>query len=540
MQPDLFTAMSEATPKFNSAVGRGVAVDHMPHAAQTLDHVFRTAAASFPEGFEYVRCVRCTPEEELAIITDSKTNQKKIDSGRLEMARSDFVLHRFEFRWEGGEIMTSYMYIPYCNQAGIIHIREPAYTISPVLADLTFSVVKKGIFIPFTRDRLTFERLPFQYRNDDGIVNSYVIWSALHKYVADQRDKAGPTTCLPHYLFAKCGVHDAFERYAKAKIVVLDTDPDPKEYPPEEWETTRSAGISPKGKDGERTPESLDYVHNHLRLLIRKKDRTDVTDAMIVGFWYVVSYFPRRIDLRYIDDPRSWRILLGLVIFQDEANEGKMLNSVGDHLTSISEYVDEIVQESLAEVGVYCNDIYEFFAYTMSCISDYLLNVNPASGYNKKLTVLNYVLLDAIKAIFYLKYDLGNPGKRGLTKTQIKQALGKYLSRSLMLNISTGHGEVSQITCPGDSIAFKYTSNLVQQVDATGKRNSRAKGNVSDTSKFFHSSLLSINNSHFLKKSETTSRANLNPFCVVTPDGRAYPNPHLEPLMAEIDRLTER
>lgn len=540
MQPKLFKAMSEATPKFNSAVARGVAVDAMPYAARTLDHVFKTAAASFPEGFEYVKCERCTPEEELAVITDTKANQKKIDSGRLEMAESNFILHKFEFKWCGESFAPSYMYIPYSKQGGITHIREPAYTISPVLADLAFSVVKKGIFIPFTRDRLTFERMPFQYRNDEGLVNSYVIWSALHKYVADQRDKAGPTTCLPHYLFAKCGVHDAFKRYAKAEIVILDHEPDPAQYPPEIWETTMSARISPKGRESEKTPQSSEYVHRQLRLLIRKEHKTEVTDAMIVGFWYIVSFFPRRIDIRYINDPRVWCSILGLIIFQDETNEGKVLNSVNAHMESIGEYVDDLVRESLMAVDIYCDDIYEFFTYTMGCISDYLLNVNPASGYNKKLTVLNYVLLDAIKAIFHLTYNLRNPGKKGLNLKQIKQALGKHLSRSLMLNISTGHGEVSQITCPGDSLALKYTSNLVQQIDATGKRNPRAKGNVSDPSKFYHSSIISINNSHYLKRAEPTSRSNLNPFSIIGPDGKVTINEHLIPLMEQIDKITER
>lgn len=539
MQPELFKAMSDATPKFNYAVGKGIAVEHMPRAAARLDHVFRTAAKSFPEGLEYVRCVRCTPEEELDIITCSKSNQKKIDSGKLEMAPSDFILHRFEFRWQG-ETLYSDMYLPFSNQANTFRIRGPVYTMSAVLTDKTFSVVKKGIFIPFTRDRLTFERMPFQFRTDEGLVNSYVIWSALHKYVADQRDKNGPTTCLPHYLFAKCGVHNAFKRYANAEIVVLDEEPDPSKYPPEEWITTRSAHISPKGRDREKTKEGLEYVHTKLRLLIRREHMREETEFMIVGFWYIVSYFPRRIVLKYLDDPRAWRSILGLIIFQDEVSEGKMLNSVNSHMESIDEYVDDLVHESLAQVGVYCADIYEFFAYTMSVISHYLLNVNPASGYNKRLSILNYVLLDAVKAIFHLTYELRNPGKRGLKTQQIKQALGKHLSRSLLLGVSSGHGEISPITCPGDSIAFKYTSNLVQQVDATGKRSARAKGNVSDPSKYFHSSIVSVYNSHFLKKAEPDSRSNFSPFAVIDADGNVDIDPHLWPLMDEIDRLTER
>lgn len=530
----LFEVMSEATPKFNTAVAKGVAVSHMPHAAAQLDHVLRTAAKSFPEGFEYVRSARCTPEEELRIITDPKFNQKKIDSGRLETAQSDFVLYKFEFKFEGETLPPSYTYVPFCRQAGTFHIRGPMYHISPVLADLTFSVVKKGIFIPFTRDRLTFERIPFQYRTQDGIVNSYVIWSALHKYVADQRDKVGPTTCLPHYLFAKCGVHDAFKRYANAEIVILDKEPDPELYPESEWDYTTSAGIVPRGA------ARSSYVHNDLRLLVRKSARSEITEAMVIGFWYVVSHFPTRIDCKYIDDPRTWLALLGLVIFQDESNEGKVLNSVTTHMESIDEYVDDLVQESLAAVGVYCNDIYEFFAYTMGAISDLLLNVNPASGYNKKLTVLNYVLLDAVKAIFHLTYALRNPGKKGLSIRQIKQSLGKHLSRSLLLGISTGHGEINQITCPGDSIAFKYTSNLVQQVDATGKRNARSKGNVTDPSKFFHSSVISVNNCHFLRKAEPTSRSNLSPFPTILPDGQIEINPYVMELMYDIDALTER
>lgn len=531
MDPILFKESADRCPKHNRMIAEGVAVSQMRLARQYVDHVMRCAAQSFPPGLQYLGSEQCSPEEQLRVITNDRNKQKRSGGGKLEISRSDVYLMKYHFAWQGEKLEPKYLFLPFVGEAGTMHIRGPVYTVSPVLADLAFSVTKEGIFVPFTRDRLTFRRLAFNYIADNRVESSYVIWSAIHKYMADRKGKAGPSTCLPHYLFAKCGVHDAFSRYAGAEVVVGGSEICVENYPEKDWIIASSIGNTPRGHVKKH------YLPTTVKLAVRRKDYKPLVQFMIAGFFYVADHYPERVKAQYCSDPRFWRNLLGHVLCPTEINEGKMMITVNQHMESLDEYVDDVVREMLVKAGADSRDIYEFFVYAMENINPIIFNVDPASTYGKRLDVVKYVLLDVVKAIFNFTYSLRSPGKKGLNLTTIKRVLGKNLNRDLVLTeLSRSHGEVNIISCPGDNILMKFTSKVVLQTDATNSSHPKGRGSLSDPSKWLHASLAETGSFANQPKSEPTGKTNLNPCQLTDSDGTLIRREELRPLLDEVQR----
>lgn len=540
MDSGLFQEITNVMPRFNPLIAEGVAVSQMKLLDRYVDHVWRCAAKSFPPGLEYVKMTRCTPEEEFREIADVSRNgvkPKRNGRSKLEIAPSDFYLTMIHLRFEGQDLPPRPLYLPFVGQAGTIRIRGPLYCISPVLADPAFSLAKAdGIFIPFTRDKLTIQRQYYQYLANLQIESTYVVWSAIHNHANNQSKKTGVTSCLSHYLFAKYGLHETFKRFVGTDVVVGMGEVCEENYPMEEWVICESVGLLPRGY------QKRVYIPSKIRIAVRREHYTALAVSIIAGFFYVVDHFPDRMRPEYCSDPRFWRTLLGHVIFTDEENEGKLMIGIDAHMQSIDEYVDDLVRETLASVDVMVNDIYEFFIYVMENISSIIIGADPSSSYGKRLMVLRYVCFDIVKAIFSFTYELRNAGKKGLSIQSIRQSLGKHLNRDLVLSsLSTKHGEVQNISSPGDSTILKFTSNLVLQTDATGQPQARrGKGNAKDPSKLLHVSVAEVGSYANLPKSDPTGQNKANPYVLTDLIGTIIRDEKKRPLLDDVQRKIQR
>lgn len=540
MDAYLFQEVTKQTPRFNSQISEGVSVSQMKLVDQYVDHVWRCAAKSFPPGLEYVEMTHCTPEEEfreIADITKNGVRPKRNGRGKLEIARSDMFLMMIHLRYEGQMLPPRPLFLPFVGQAGTIHIRGPLYCISPVLADPAFSLAKAdGIYIPFTRDKLIFQRQYYQYMANCQVESTYVVWSAIHNHANNQSKKAGVTSCLAHYLFAKYGLQQTFKQFADADVVVGMGEICEENYPAKKWVICESIGLLPKGY-----PKKV-YIPSKIKIAVPKHAYTPLVISLVAGFFYVVDHFPERMRSEYCASSRFWRTLLGHVIFTEEENEGKLMIGVDAHMESIDEYVDDLVRETLSSVDVHVTDIYEFFVYVMLNISNILISADPASSYGKRLTVLRYVCFDVVKAIFSFTYELRNAGKKGLNVQNIRQSLGKHLNRDLVLSsLSSRHAEVQSISSPGDSTIFKFTSNVVLQTDATGQPSQRrGKGNSKDPSKLLHVSIAEIGSYANLPKSDPTGRNKLNPYVQTSSDGTIIRDENKRQLLDEIQAKIQR
>lgn len=528
MDPQLFEPLKKLMPPFNPMIARGVATYQIPLMERYIDHVFRCASRSFPEGMKYLGCRRCTPEQEYAIVTGRRHGRHS-----YELAQSNVFLTGYKFSYYDQPLQERFLYLPFVGQAGTLHLRGPLYTISPVLADELISATKNGIFIPFTRDKLTFERLQYAFLADGAAIKTYITWSAVHSYAEDSSTKACALSTLAHYLFCKYGVQQTFRKFAKTEIVIGGNEINNKTYPEDEWHICTTLGSMPRGVKNKA------YIPNKCVVAVRKEEFTPLVISLLAGFFYVADYFPERVRPEVCSSERLWRILMGYVIFKDGQSEGKLAMDVDFHVESLDFYVDDLVRESLVKLGINAQDTYELFVYIIENISDVVMNADLRSVYNKRLVVLRYVAQDIIKKIFLMNYKLSSNSTRKLTADDINKLTGQFLNRELIFNLTKGHGECNGISSPGDNMAFKFTSSAVMQQNATGTRGRRNRDSLADPSRLFHASILKFFSFLHLPKSDPTGKARLNLRAETDPDGTLIYN-YDDPLLQEIEKLTQR
>jgi hypothetical protein len=521
----------ESTPKFNPLLSEGVPVSQLKLTEAYVDKVMHCAAMSFDPRLEFVRSIRCTPEEEFQEIIKPRYGHGK---HTYELAQSDVYLQKMLFKWEGQLMEPRYLYLPFVRQAGTMHIRGPLYTVSSVIADVSISVAKNGLFMPMTRDKLTIDRTSYSFGTNTGSETSWVVWSAIHRYAKDNAKRVGVTCTLAHYLFCKYGLQQTFKKFANTDIVVGNREINNNSYPEDKWVICHGHGIAPKGV------YQRNFTPHTTRIAIPKENWNHLTKSLMAGLFYVLDHFSYRANPAFFDDPRYWRILMGRIIFRSD-HDGKLALDVDVHMESLDQYVDQMVIQSLEQSGIYCNDIYEFFIYVINNIHDIIMGADLASMYGKKLMVLRYVLLDITRAIFEFTYKLNNNGKKVLDRAAVVKTMGTYFNRDLIFNLSRQHGEVSNITIPGDSTMLKHTSNAVLQEDATGRRSKgKGRGVISNPSKMLHASIIECGSYIYLPKSDPTGRNRLNPFVQTTSDGLLVRDPDRVALLDNIQAAIQR
>lgn len=519
---NLFSLVADATPKFNPTIMNGLAVEQMKGVESYVDSLFRSISKSFPEELKYVGYSRCTPQEEYQEITRKRNNRYTID-----IARSDFFMIKYMFRYNGEDLPPRYVYLPFVRQGGLITIRGSTFSVSPVIADRAISFGSDSIFIPVQVAKLTFERIDYKYNEVGSMesesadqlyeVESNVAWSTIYNQGSTRRKvnylvKAKHT--LGHYLFCKYGVTESFQRLAPGcdvRIGMEDTiNYDRLER--SEWVICESTKVLPRTLrvlpvNGKRV-----YYPSNIRLAVRKDRLTVGLQALIASFFYLADHFPDRIEPEYVDNERLWRVLMGYLIFGTGQSEAKLSDDVDTHIESLDEYMDERSRQDLSSVGVEVEDIYELFNSAIEMLSEMVIRPDNVEStmYDKELMVLRYALFDINKAISHFKFTLQKVIKKTKIKEEIITALRTKIGQEEIAKMNRGHGEVAGISSPGDNLYFKVTSILVPQTSATGGGRGGKKTTLTDPSKYLHASIAEVGSYTNLPKTSPDGRTRVN------------------------------
>jgi len=530
----LFGKIYDNVPKFNSTVAEGVAVREVPGSERYVDHLFQCAQESFPPGLTYEGGRRCTPKAEYMAVTKKRNNVQA-----FELARSDVYMCEYAISLNGKKLDPIKIFLPFVGDAGEIHIRGSSFFVYPVLADRIISVGTNDLFLPFNRDKLTFERLSAHFKVDGRTETAYVYWSAIHHGLKKQTAEAGavvPTdmkTPLFLYLFCKYGVRETFRRISKGGVSIGVED-DFKNVK-KGYRVCTSTRYKPASL------KTNYYRPTDIAILVHESDLNPTMASLIATFYYIVDYFPDRVNLDELDDGRQWKILLGQIVFKNKNNLGKLLESIDVHLTSVEGYMDAMVREQLSEDSIHAVDIYELFLYIIQNFSNMIINSDIASMYGKRLTVLRYLLFDITKEISKLIFKLQSLPPNKITENDINTILQRWLKPDRIMEISGAkHGEVGGVSYPGDNMMFKITSNVVLQGDATAGSGNKKSANLDDPAKFLHASIVEGGSLTNQPKSEPTGRTRCNPRVKLLPDGTIVPDPARQPLLTGLQSQISR
>lgn len=533
MDPHLLALIKNVIPKINDDIANGLAVREMKHAEEYVDRIFKNAAAGFPPQLKYEGYRRCTPDEEVAEALRSRSNVNTYD-----ISRSDLYMVRYFFSWEGEELEPRHMYLPYLNDGSIFHLNGSAYVLSPVLADRAVSVGPREIFVPLTRDKLRFLRVYHHYYRDGHRESAYVVWSLMH-HGSKKRGtgRSAGRTCMAHYLFCKYGVTETFRRFGHADIRLIEESDYTKEaYPPEQWTICGSMRRSPRG-DRDKY-----YRGSSTLLLCPRSQWTQLVADLTSGFFYTVDRFPDRIKAAYVDDTRLWRVLLGLLLIADVSNEGKLVEEIDAHITSLDSYLDTETKSYLRTDGILAEDVYELIAHVIETFNVRVNNINNVVGsmWGKRVMILRYVLKDITTAINLFVYKLTATRGKVLTKREVENWLRYRLKTKAVNGINrTAHGEKTNAACPGDNKFLTVTRDLISQTKSSGSKKNDIES-TNDPAMVAHASIMECGSYNTMSKSDPTGRKDINPFMLLRADGEVLRNPKTKELLDAVQLRIQR
>ena len=541
IDPEIERLIDAHTPRLNPVIANGIAVEHMQqvHVINYIDSVFRAAAKGFPEWLTYEGCRVCTPPEEYFEASRKQGNSRRT----IDIARSDLYLVKFLFRFRDEQIERN-MYLPFVGDAGCIMLRGKRFFISPVLSDPIISVGAESVFVRLLRDLLTFRRVAHNFVANGRIDQASVAWSLVYHNTQKKNEGTKQPTVrmhstMAHYLFCKYGLIRTFEMFAGCRPVVGGSEITTERYPADAWVICSSRQFKPKG-----FLQSV-YEPSRLRIAVRREDYTRlVVKNLIGGLFYVVDHFPSRVLPEYVnnsapawmDNTRTWIILMGHVLFSGNMKEGVLADEINKHLKSLDEYVDSFVLKKFNAIGMPVTDLYQFFAVVVEKISEWIFDgaghIN--SMYDKELSVLYFVLQDITRAIMGLYYKITSVEKKDLTRKDIEDRMRNTIMTGLIYRITRQHPEVTPQSSSGDNKALKITGVLVPQSDSSRQGGRKKRAALDDPTKFLHVSMAEVGGYSNLPKSGPTGDRRLSPWLHIDPSGRVLRNPNF---IAMLDRI---
>lgn len=570
MDPELARLIAADTPKFNPQIANGFAREllkvntrYTPITSavsskeqgtlEYVDRLFRATNPSFPTGLVYHHCQRCTPQEQFDFITRENHRTKRRE---FDMAQADVVLVKFFFTLHGKPIPTWHMFLPFVTDASVMHLGGARFTITPVINDPVISatysratasskkakkkkhtsslLLKERVFVRMLGAKLNFLRDLYPVLINGQRENVRIAYARVYnppKGKNKGKFKPRGYTTLAHYLFGKYGFESTMLKFTGCIPVVGTRNIDTDAYPADQWTIFSSTQTPPHGvKRG-------GYVPTQIRVALRNKDVTRLTETMIASFFYVVDHFPDRMeaDPGYYNSTLQWQVLLGRLLFSQERGDILIQQTMRRHYAWLDEYLDAFTRENLHRIGLdKITNIFELFVYIADNFGALttLSKKEPSSLYDKELEVYYYVFKDLIYGLHHMCYALRRDEKRELRPDGVTRAFWRHLRAGLLFNLRSGHSEVQSFNYSGDNKAINITTRSVLQerytkpkIEGDGEQPYRRP------SAPLHQSQAEVNEYGKLSRSNADGRAHLNPMLQVDAAGRVLRNPAMTPVV---------
>jgi hypothetical protein len=528
MDNSLFDLIDEQMPKFTPEIAEGYAVSQMANNEEYIDRLFRQIAHNFPPNIQYHSPPRrLSPLEEFNIVKASRRGGTR---NIYDVAKSNVYMMAYRFSVDGIDVIHN-MYMLYVEQGGITTIKNAKFGISPVIADVALSVRGDSIFIIMNRAKLTFKKFTGSINVDGDRETTYVVWSQVYNV----KSRNNMFSTMGHYLFAKFGVMETFKRIGVDIQAIPISELSSEKYPVSKWVTVTSAGR----KFGAR---SAFVSRSDVALLIPRHQYNHVAKTLAATFFYVADIFPDRVTIADLNSTNLWRILLGKLIFQPGDSDGKILNQINTHISSVDGYVDGLVQEWLADGGYPgIETIYDLFFLLIDIFPTAVANTSDtiSSLIGKRLVVNRYVNEDIINGISNVLFAIQ---KQMNAKGEVKpKDLQTFLTRNLkynqILRVNSGHSEVKSVSSASDCLLHKITSITLLQTETTSNTNGSASF---DDSKVADASILTHGAAMNLPSKDPTGRSRLPGCARIDASGTFILDPAHKEIIEEVQRKIKR
>lgn len=525
MDKRLFDKLNEKSPKFNQDIIDGLAYVQLKTAKSDVDRVLRTAESTMPDGFTFVDSNICGPQETYRVIT-GLVNKADARSRAVDMAWNDLYMVKYQFSLDGDPLTDRYQYLPSVKKGNLLSIGDRQFTITPVLGDRCFSIGIDNVFVPLNRAVVTYKQLIHSIDVDGMFTSRLVVWSKLHNKggtAANGRDsdrlRLGQVyTTIGHYLFAKYGLMETFQKFCKCDIVLLnETNLD--SYVTEhkidltEYHQIRSRKVKP---DGFKAKIQYNTIESDVMILIKRTDASPLAMDLICSFFYMVDFYPEYNDVEELKTTWNWKVWMGFVLWGDQLGHGKLVENVDSHLVTLDKYVDDEVKHLLREEeNLEIADFYELCVFILKNMESMIRDNSYEIGsmYNKSLLVNRYVLSDINDNIFKAVFEISNNRKKKHLARDYNKVLGRYMGHATItrLRLTSEKPYMSTCSLPGDNRLFKLGIQVVRQSKTTRDGSRSTSLNVNDPANHLHESILEAGNYLVLPKRSPTGDSTINP-----------------------------
>jgi hypothetical protein len=520
-------AISRVTPKINPDLGNGLAVKHLEGVEQYIDAVWRSVAADFPPALKYLGPVKYTPNQEFREETRTKGGRQVFD-----MAQSDVYMVGYKFQVGNEEPFVRPLYLPFCRQAGTIHLSGTRYVISPVLSDRVISKSPHQVFLRLPKARVIIERTSYRFRANGKADIQSVAYGKIHH----NKDR-GPAsaqlvkaqTSLVHYLLCKYGYTEMFTKYVGYVPKIISVR-DVEQYPQDQYVVCRSFDMKPATLKGPFSPSDIAFV-------VHRDNYTPLMQTMMAGLFYVIDHFPDRVTSEHIERLELWRTLLGHLIWASNLSAGRLLKGVNDHFASLDGYHDVVTSDKLKTIGLKADSFYDLLFIVLKNFDEWQLNARESATtmFGKELSVLTFVLSDIVSAINTFYFKLGPAAEKPLTTDSVLGLMRDYFRPKLIYFLNRNHGELSTTGTSGDNMALRITNLLIPQSSST--KTGKSAESTSDPSIQLDASIAAVGGYACLPKSAPDGRSRLNLYGTIDATGFVTPNEKIIKLVEETNKM---
>lgn len=527
------------TPDVTPEVMRGLA---KPFLKGTNEYIRRVARRTFHEaipGLTFENLTVCTPHEEYMEATRKRGNRRTYD-----VARSDLYMVRLDLSFQGQPLPPKYMYLPYVGDGGVIHLSGSIYHLMPVLTNKVISPGNKSLFVRTLSTRKNFFRAGYSIRVNGVSKTTFVTHAQI--YASKEKKQSMPPTtkavsCMVHYLLLKYGFTETFQRYLGHVPVVGDHETITEDnYPDSDWLiiSTAYTRIKPPGV----VEDAALYKSSNIRVAVRKDRWDQATISFISEFFYVIDHFPQSVTVDSIDNTNTWMILMGHILVGGQYTVGRIFSRMGEHLSSLDDFVDEVTIEKLGEKGFEIRDFYDLAAMLVMRFPS-LLAENDRIGniYEKYYDIQYHALKPVTYALTQVRYDLIKSAQKSQpSANNVNTTLQRKLKPRVIFNLSHEKIVAETVSYSGDHWYFRLTSKVSEQEKAAAAGQSSGRGAITEAN-FLDVSMIEGGSMLFLPKNDPTPVGNINPYVRLNmKTGSIIPNPDLVEVLARTKLLLDK
>ena len=534
MDPYLAQFIKDSTPKMNSSVLNGLAVEHLPHAMRYIEGIVRNVFNGLLPGLKFERMIKCSPEEELR-----KEQRRKNDKLVIDIARSDLYLVGLDFSYvdptkidpltgkpdlKPQPLQRKYLFLPFAGPAGSITLSGSRYFISPVISDIVLSFERESVFVRLLRDKFAVKRVDHTVYVNNRITTIPVIWSEIYHLSKERKkEKTNKALCpLMLYLLCRYGLKDTLKKFGATDCIVGNLDTvNSTLYPDDKWSIFQSSrALKRRGmKNGQQ------YVDFRVAVPIEKA--TPYVHALVGSLFYLLDHFPDKFEnIEWLESKEKWMLVMGYIYFGETQHRGILLGDIQEHFKSIDEYLDTIILDKLESVNIKVNDTYELFALIIERFGELMISTSDRinSLYDKELSILYDVLIPVTSSIFNCYFKLKSSAKsnagKGLSVRDIEKIMEVTIRARAIFGITKTQNGISSLSYSGDNKFLKITSVMNPQKRSGGKGSSDDAGQLKDPEKRLHVSFVDVGNYSNLTGKTPVGSQRLNPYIQLDSHGR--------------------